>query len=280
MNSVCNTWCYGQTQAVPQIAAPRAVGPTQGQTASLLARLRRVRPGHGLFHGGAGTTLRQRALRQEALTVGAQGGLYYRSQQINRYLRQVAPELGRVFNFAPLMIHGSVLPPVIARVSPVSHISGDALSLVSVRAVYRILAPARLVSVTPTWRTRLWMPSRKPRPQDIPLALLPHSAKEQAIWAHNVDHGWVAGVRQADFLFRERVRRLRRSILGRLLFLRLANAGLVSVPRLAIGHYGIQVGRRVLRDGVRLFRVTAPARFIATPGWRSPVVFARRRPHD
>lgn len=282
--ALCDAKCHEHLRSVPQISAPRSVSVAQGQSARLLARLRRVRPGHGLFHGGLGTTLRQRALRQEALTIGAQGGLYYRSRQINHYLGLVAPELNGVFSFAPLMIRGSVLPPIIARVSPVSHLDAGGLSLVQVRAVYRILAPARLVSVTPTWRTRLEMPTRKPRPQDIPLALLPHSSRERVMWARTVDRGWVAGVRQADFLFRERVRRLRRAILGRLLFLRLANAGFVSVPRLAQGRYGIQVGAQVLRDGVRLFRVTAPARFLATPGWRAPVVFARRlrggSPHD
>lgn len=274
--ALCDAQCHEHLQSVPQLSAPRAVSAAQGQTTRLLARLRRVRPGHGLFHAGLGPTIRQRALRQEALTIGAQGGLYYRSRQINHYLSRVAPDLNRIFSFAPLMIHGSVLPPIIARVSPVSHLDAGGLSLVQVRAVYRILTPARLVSVTPTWRTRLDMPLRKPRPQDIPLALLPHSATERAMWARTVDRGWVAGIRQADFLFRERVRRLKRSVLGRLLFLRLANAGFVSVPRLAQGRYGIQVGAQVLRDGVRLFRVTAPARFLATPGWRAPVVFARQ----
>ncbi len=272
--------CAGKCVAPPSpvsIAVPKIVGEGEGKASRLLAQLRKVRPGHGLFHAGAGTTLRQRALRQEALTIGAQGGLYYRSLQINRTLTRVAPLLNGVFSFAPLMIHGSVLPPVIARVSPVEHLDASALSLVQVRAVYRILSPARIVSVTPTWRTWLWMPTRKPRPQDIPLALLPHSAAEQKAWAHNVDRGWVAGIRQGDFLFRERVRRLKRAILGRLLFLRLANAGFVSVPHLAVGRYGIQVGSHVLRDGVRLFRVTAPARFLATPGWRAPVLSPSKR---
>lgn len=266
----------GAPSAPPAIMIPAGITRRDGRHSHLLASLRTVKPGQGLFHGGLGVTLRERALREEAVSLGAQGGLYYRSRQINRFLQTQGPRLSAIFNFTPLLLHGQVLPPLVVRMAPTSHLSSDASSMTQVLAVYRILRPARLVSVTPTWQQWLLMPLYPPKPNEVPLALLPHTAHERRWWQKGIDQGWQDGIRQGDALFQERVRRLRRAILGRLLFLRLANAGLVSVPRLGVGRYGIQVGRRVLRDGVRLFRVMAPARFLSSAGWRAPVIPSSR----
>ncbi|WP_297392084.1 type IV secretory system conjugative DNA transfer family protein [Acidiferrobacter sp.] len=266
---------FAGSMTPPAITIPAAITFQNGRHSRLLASLRTVKPGRGLFHGGLGVTLRQRALREEAISLGAQGGLYYRSQQINRFLKTESVRLSQIFNFTPLLLHGQVLPPLVARMAPTSHLSVHALSMTQVLAVYRILRPARLVAVAPTWQQWLWMPLLPPKPDEIPLALLPHTAKERRWWQKGVYQGWQDGIRQGDRLFQERVRRLRRALLGRLLFLRLANAGLVSVPHLGVGNYGIQVGHHVLREGVRLFRVMAPARFLATAGWRTPVIGAR-----
>ena len=274
----CRTPLAGAMNA-PAITIPAAIKRRDGRHSRLLASLRTVKPGRGLFHGGLGVTLRQRALREEAISLGAQGGLYYRSQQINRFLKAESVRLSQIFNFTPLLLHGQVLPPLVVRMAPTSHLSAQALSMTQVLAVYRILRPARLVAVAPTWQQWLWMPLLPPQPDEIPLALLPHTAPERRWWQKAVYQGWQDGIRQGDRLFQERVRHLRRALLGRLLFLRLANAGLVSVPRLGVGNYGIKVGHHVLRDGVRLFRVMAPARFLATAGWRTPVTGADDGPY-
>lgn len=267
--------CLWHCPASPAVTPPAIVQPGNGAHAPLLSAMRRLSTGHaGIV--SSGLNIRLRAIREQAMTLGAQGGLYWRSRQIDAYLTRHGAQLSAVFNFAPLVLHGSVLLPAIARIAPDVRISSDRRSMTQVLATYRIEHGAHLISVTPTWRRWLTMPLLAPDLRRVPIALLPKNASERKRWHRWVASGWNAGLGQADFEFKDRVRRLRARYLGMLRFLRLADAGVVSVPRVGVGRYGIQVGHRVLHDGVRIFRVTAEPRFLAERAWRAPVLTVPR----
>ncbi|MHB8565363.1 MAG: type IV secretory system conjugative DNA transfer family protein [Acidiferrobacteraceae bacterium] len=263
--------CLWHCPPPPAVTPPAIVRPGNGAQAPLLSAMRRLSTGQeGIV--SSGLNIRLRAVRDQAMTLGAQGGLYWRSRQIDAYLTRHGAQLSAVFNFAPLVLHGSVLLPSIARIAPDVRLSVDRRSMTQVLATYRIEHGAHLVAVTPTWRTWLTMPQHAPDLRQVPVALLPKNARERKDWHRWVAAGWNAGLGQADSEFKDRVRRLRARYLGMLRFLRLADAGVVSVPRVGEGRYGIQVGRRVLHDGVRIFRVTAEPRFLAEQAWRAPVL--------
>src|SRR5580692_8790696 len=55
------------------------------------------------------------ALREAAIGVGARGGLISETKLINSELDRNARKYDTVYNFAPLMIEGRVVPPVLTQ---------------------------------------------------------------------------------------------------------------------------------------------------------------------
>ena len=71
--------------------------------------------------------------------------------------------------------------------------------------------------------------------------------------------GFKAGAEYAEEFFSEAMDKLISDYRGILQFKLLAKEGLVSVPILATGELGIQVGENRLALGQKIFRITLPA---------------------
>jgi defect-in-organelle-trafficking protein DotC len=216
--------------------------------------------------------LESKALIQEAETIGAQGGLAWETHRINAILRSRSAKLDKVFNFAPLMEPGGLLPPVLIKGRRQAHYGPDMIR--TARAVYRIVVPATFHSVTPTWRSYLIRHFRAPNLANIPPALLPHNARERKIWIHAAAVGWNAGVEEANSIYRQDLARLTMDVTGMIRFQRLLLEHKVSSPVMAVAHLGIERTEHVdgeaqkMAVGVAERRITRPAGFQGARHWR------------
>ncbi|WP_163055871.1 type IV secretory system conjugative DNA transfer family protein [Acidithiobacillus ferrooxidans] len=215
--------------------------------------------------------LQKKAIQQTAESYGAQGGLAWRAKQIDDKLEGLVPQLDSVYNFSHLALPGNVLPPVIEAGSQARMVHADALRT-STRD-YRIVIPAQFRSVLPSWRTYLEQPYKQPKLSNIPLALLPHNAVQEAWWKDAAAIGWQAGEVEADALFRNGLSRLTRDIVGMIRYRRLMLAGEVKAPMIQQANLGVERDERVLgraarmQVGVVLHRITLPAGFSNPHEW-------------
>jgi len=107
--------------------------------------------------------IRGQALQETAVSLGAQGALAWRANQINTMLDQQYSNLDHIFNFNQLMLPHNVLPPVLVQSSgDLTQDDADTLRLSD--KTYKILAPARFVTTPPTWRDYLWLNFQKTTP--------------------------------------------------------------------------------------------------------------------
>lgn len=237
-----------------------------------LPQLEQLRPAQVAQAHRSPLHLERKALAQEAETIGAQGGLASETHAINLVLRSQSARLDKVFNFAPLVERGGLLPPVLIKGHREAHYGPDLIR--TAQAVYRIVQPATFHSVTPTWRSYLLRHFQAPSLADIPPALLPHNAAQRRIWERAAALGWSAGVMEAHSIYRQDLARLSMDLTGMIQFDRLLIEGKVSTPVMAVAHLGIERGERLdgeaqrMAVGVAERRITRPAGFQAANDWR------------
>lgn len=207
--------------------------------------------------------LRERMLREAAGTVAFQKSLAATYAALLDHVREKAAVLDRLFNFQALLVRGRALPPVVRWMGPSATFHDDQ-SATFVEASYRIEAPARIVSVAPTWRDYLEtdFEAFEPRPDT-----LPENDAEREVWREGVRIGWEEGRRQAREIFDLNLSRLVADFRGMLRFRMLAKDGMVGMPRLAEGDLGVRVGDRTLNVNETVFRITVPASFLPPDEW-------------
>jgi defect-in-organelle-trafficking protein DotC len=203
-------------------------------------------------------TARMKVLENTAGTLGFQYGFAWRYGRIMDGVLAREHEFERIFNFAPLLIDGRVLPPVIRSAEKAVNIESPT-SATTVETQYVIVEPARIVSAPPNWRGYIDVEVERMEPA---VELVPMDSDESAAWKAKIMEGWTEGCAHADEVFELNMDRLESDYRGILLFRKLADAGLVSVPVLAQGNLGVQVGENVLSIDQRTFRITVPARFV------------------
>lgn len=205
------------------------------------------------------------AVRGAGLSAGAAWGYYETMRALESQIKAQSTGLDGVFNFAPFLLAGHVLPPVIeeARDTAGFHSSTEADFS---RVMFRIVHSARIVSATPNWRNWLLPPLAKPRP--VNPVLLPETAAEKAVWSVAVKKGWATGAAQAHNTMLDNVHRLERSMRGILLFMRLRGQGLVHGPVVVAGAPSIRIGDRTLSVDSRTFQITLPAGFSRSQNFR------------
>jgi len=217
-------------------------------------------------------------MREQALTLGAQGGLAWRTWQISRMLKSQADALADVYAFRRMMIPAPsgaiVAPPVVTESRRHYRVAPGGQTATAADRVYRIVQPARLVSTPPNWREyliRSWEGPELP-----PGELLPQTQTQRKVWRRHVTQGWRNGVAQADAIFESDLNRLERDIQGMARYRALVAQGVIDQIYLAKAERGITGGGDVMRVGDRVVRITSPARLNARDrDWR-PVVIAPR----
>jgi defect-in-organelle-trafficking protein DotC len=180
--------------------------------------------------------LRGKALRDTAMSLGAQAGLASASEQINLRTARRRKDLETIYNFNALMLPHGVMPPVL-------EFGDNTLNLDSPNAIrvadrtYKIVAQARFATTAPNWREYLWLTFSKPPLPDR--TLLPRSVEESKVWRSGIRAGWEKGQQQAYNIFQQNLARLKRDFRGMLLYRKLLEEKMISPPFVSRTELGI-----------------------------------------
>ena len=213
--------------------------------------------------------IRYKALGETATLIGAQGGLAWRSEQINCVLKRQQASLDTIYNFRRLMLKDDIRPPVLEEGK--QELSQDACDLLRMAdQIYRIVAPPCFATAPPNWRDYIWM--RFCRPESPDITLLPKTKDEAAVWNCYVNIGWQQGVDQANQIFGENLSRLRRDYNGMLLYRKLLAQNIVTPPYVAKTELGVTGDGNELRINDRILRISATSTLNNNPDTWKPAV--------
>lgn len=220
--------------------------------------------------GSDNSQIRFKALEDTALSLGAQGGLGYASQEINTNLLKDKKHLETIFNFNGMMLTHGVLPPVLVQ-------GDDSLNLDDPDTIriadktYKIVAQARFATTPPNWRDYLWQEFDKPEiPNKI---LLPETREERQLWKRSIKIGWDKGIEQAHSIFQQNLARLKRDYSGMILYRKLLQEHMISAPYVSKTELGITGDGEVMRVNDQVLRITEhPQLQTESKGWKAIVV--------
>jgi len=213
--------------------------------------------------------IRYIALKETALGLGAQAGLAWRAQEIDKMLKNDTKKLNDVYNFRPLILNHNVLPPVLEESQNSFNLaSPDTVRLAS--KIYKIVTPPRFVTAPPTWGDYLWMEYQKPAAPNS--TLLPRGAGEREVWNEFIVDGWEQGVKQANEIFSTNLGRLTRDYKGMILYQKLIAQNMISAPFVGKTNLGITGGGNQLRIGDKIMRITAiPSLNANSKAWKAVI---------
>lgn len=213
--------------------------------------------------------IRIKALKETALSLGAQAGLAARAQEIDRSLSTQVASLDNIYNFNALMLANSVLPPVLVQSDQSVSIDGTDTLRISDQT-YKIQQQAKFVTAAPSWRDYLWMSYDKPAPPNA--LLLPQTSAERSAWKKYITEGWNQGVTQANAIFEENTEKLKRDYDGMLLYKELLAKDMITQPYVAKTDLGITGNGSQMQINDRVLRISAKPQLETNSHLWKPVI--------
>ncbi len=217
----------------------------------------------------ATSKIREMALKEIALSLGAQGGLACRSKSIDEELSKQARYLDNIFDFNSLILESNVLPPVLLEGRNTLNLADTQTIRISDRT-YKVTKQAHFITTPPNWRQYLWMDYKKP---EYPAtSLLPKNLSERQLWSIYVEKGWRQGVEQAGTILEESLARIKEDFDGMILYRKLLAMNMVSPPYVSHTDLGVTGDASEIHIDDRVLRITAlPALNINSNEWRAAV---------
>ncbi|CAM5368396.1 hypothetical protein SSTU70S_05717 [Stutzerimonas stutzeri] len=241
--------------------------PSHLESPAVLVEMKGLRgksESEGGLEGAGG--IRIKAIRQEALRLGAQTGLAHRYTMIMEYLDSVEPKLNVTFNFSGFVRDGRLLVPAVTEVTNQFKQDPESGEATVVRSAVTVEEEARIISVVPTWRDYLWQ--EYGYPEQPHASLLPRSPAEVKVWEDAVNEGWRAGVSQADLIYDDRLALLTKAVEGRHAYLMLENKKVFSPAALQITKNQITFNGRTVNVGEVIYTIDTPASYTSAQEWR------------
>jgi defect-in-organelle-trafficking protein DotC len=216
------------------------------------------------------TQIRSKALQDTALSLGAQGGLAYASEQINKRLEKDKWYLETIYNFNGMMLSHGVLPPVLTEGDNSLNLA-DPNTIRIADKTYKIVSQARFATTPPNWREYLWLGYNKP---EIPHKfLMPRNEDERTVWKKYIKLGWEKGIQQATNIFQQSLARLKRDYNGMILYRKLLQKNMVSAPYVSTTELGVTGDGSDMRINDQVLRITElPKLQTDSSGWKAIVV--------
>lgn len=220
--------------------------------------------------GTATTQFRLEAIKDTAMQLGAQGGLAWRSEQINKKVTKQAVHLRNVFNFNALILDNGILPPVLSEGNNTLNLDSPTTIRITDKS-YEIVSNARFVTAPPTWRDYIITHFKKP---EVPnKVLLPKTKAEKELWEEYLAIGWKNGVEQADTIYSENLAKLKRDYQGMILYRKLLAMHMVTPPYVATTELGVTGDKNHLNIGDKVLRISAlPGLNTDSHSWKAFVV--------
>jgi defect-in-organelle-trafficking protein DotC len=213
--------------------------------------------------------VREMAIKETALSLGAQSGLALRAKQIDEELIKQTAYLDAIYDFNSLTLEHNVLPPVLLEGRNTFNLADTQTIRISDRT-YKVAKQARFITTPPNWRQYLWMDYKKPEYPNI--TLLPNTKEERALWCYYVVKGWNNGVDQANTILEESIARIKEDFSGMILYRKLLAMNMVSPPFVSDTDLGVTGDAGEIHIDDRVLRITAlPALNINSSEWRAAV---------
>jgi defect in organelle trafficking protein DotC len=203
---------------------------------------------------GGTSKIREMAIKETALSVGAQSALAVRAKSIDDQLMRQSKYLDTIYDFNALVLEHNVLPPVLLEGRNTFNLADTQTIRISDR-VYKVAKQAHFVTTPPNWRQYLWMDYKKPDPPH--LTLLPKDKDERAIWVHYVTQGWQNGIEQANTILEENIARIKEDFNGMILYRKLLAMNMVTPPYVSHTDLGITGDETEIHIDDRVLRITA-----------------------
>ena len=209
--------------------------------------------------------VRIKAIRQEALRVGAQSGLAHRYSMVMQYLNKNESKLNVTFSFSGFVKNGRLLVPAIVEANNQFVMDGEKGEARVVRNAFTIEEEAKIISVVPTWRDYLWQEYLQP---EMPhRTLLPRNEVEATSWKEAVDEGWKAGVNQGDQIFQDRLASLTKAVEGRHLYVTLEAKKMISPAALNVVANRVTFNGRTMNVGEVIYTIGNAASYTSSKDW-------------
>ena len=198
------------------------------------------------------SALRIKSLKDSAMSIGAQAGLAWASEQMNVKLAEDGKYLDSVFNFNAMVLSHGVMPPVLEQGDNNLNLADPNTIRVADRT-YKIIKQARFATTPPNWREYLWLSFTKPVLPDK--TLLPKSREEQKIWKDGIHSGWQKGIEQSFSIFQQNLARLKRDFNGMVLYRKLLQERMISPPFVSRTELGITGNGSDMRVNDQVLRI-------------------------
>lgn len=255
------------------LTACSSSGPVQMGDTNTLHGLQSMSATKGVLiggqRGGGVGKIREMALKETALSLGAQSGLAWRAKYIDDDLVKESRNLDMVFDFNTLILPNNILPPVLLEGRNTLNLADTQTIRVSDRT-YKVSKQARFVTTPPNWRQYLWLDYKKPAYPDV--TLLPKNAAERQIWMQCVEKGWKNGIAQANTILEESIARIKEDYNGMILYRKLLAMNMVSAPFVSHTDLGVTGDGGEIHIDDRVLRITAlPALNVNSSEWRAAV---------
>ena len=213
--------------------------------------------------------VREMALKEIALSLGAQAGLAWRAKIIDEALTKQTRNLDSIYDFNSLILEHNILPPVLLEGRNTLNLA-DAQSIRISDRAYKLAKQAHFVTTPPTWRQYLWMDYMKPEPPNT--TLLPKTKIEKDVWCIYTARGWKQGIEQANIILEENLARIKEDFGGMILYRKLLAMNMVSPPFVSNTDLGITGDTSEMHIDDRVLRITAlPALNINSEEWKAAV---------
>lgn len=214
-------------------------------------------------------SIREMALKETALSLGAQAGLAWRAKTIDEALAKQARNLDTIYDFNSLVLEHNILPPVLLEGRNTLNLA-DAQSIRVSDRTYKVAKQAHFVTTPPTWRQYLWLDYQKPERPNV--TLLPKCKIEREIWCTYAAKGWKNGIDQANIILEENIARVKEDFGGMILYRKLLAMNMVSPPFVSHTDLGVTGDATEIHIDDRVLRITAlPALNINSSEWRAAV---------
>ena len=212
---------------------------------------------------------RQMALKETALSLGAQAGLAWRAKVIDEQLTKQTRTLDSIYDFNSLTLEHNILPPVLLEGRNTLNLADQQSIRVSDRT-YKVSKQAHFVTTPPTWRQYLWLDYVKPEYPNH--TLLPKTKLERKIWCMYTAKGWKNGVDQANTILEENIARIKEDFGGMILYRKLLAMNMVSPPYVSHTDLGVTGDASEIHIDDRVLRITAlPGLNVNSNEWRAAV---------
>jgi len=213
--------------------------------------------------------IREMALKETALSLGAQAGLAWRARIIDEGLTRQARNLDTIYDFNSLVLEHNILPPVLLEGRNTLNLA-DAQSIRVSDRTYKVAKQAHFVTTPPTWRQYLWMDYVQPETPNF--TLLPKSRSEKQLWKIYTEKGWKKGIEQANTILEESIARIKEDFGGMILYRKLLAMNMISPPYVSNTDLGVTGDSTEIHIDDRVLRITAlPGLNINSNEWKAAV---------